>query len=245
MKRPGFLPYASLLAALSLACGRGSVGSDPTGQSAQSTAARPASATEESAGAEQRVIIVLGDSLAAGLGVAEDEAFPALAAAALRRDGFAVRLVNAGVSGDTTAGGLSRLPWLLTQEPDVVVVELGANDGLRGLSLTATEANLDRIVGSCQAAGARVLLVGMRLPPSYGPEYSGGFEQLYPRVAGRHRVDWMPFLLEGVAAVPELNQADGIHPNAAGHARIAVAVTPYLAKLLRELDESSVFESLD
>jgi len=225
---------ALLLTALLMACGNGTVTPEPNRPSSE-PAPEPGGSGSEGPGGGQWLVIVLGDSLAAGLGVAEDEAFPELAAAALRRDGIPIRLVNAGVSGDTTAGGLSRLPWLLSQNPAVVVVELGGNDGLRGLSLADTEANLDRIVQRCQDAGARVLLVGMRLPPSYGPEYAAGFEELYRRVAERHGIDRMPFLLEGVAAIPDLNQADGIHPNASGHAKIAVAFTPYLRKILEEL----------
>ena len=115
-----------------------------------------------------------------------------------------------------------------------MVVELGANDGLRGLSLEETEANLDDIVRRCLEAGASVLLVGMKIPPSYGPEYAGGFEGLFVLLAGRHEVAFLPFLLDGVAADPELNQVDGIHPNAEGQRRVAANLTPYLISLLRE-----------
>jgi acyl-CoA thioesterase-1 len=179
------------------------------------------------------VVVVLGDSLSAGLGVAADEAFPARLQARLRADGYDYRVVNAGVSGDTTAGGLRRVDWVLRAKPDVVVVALGANDGLRGLSPQAMRANLEAIVGRLQAAGARVLLAGMRLPPNYGADYTKEFEAVFPEVARRAKVPLMPFLLDGIAADPRLNQPDGIHPTAAGQQLIADRLWPYLRPLLR------------
>jgi acyl-CoA thioesterase-1 len=181
------------------------------------------------------LVVFLGDSLTAGYGLREEEAYPALLAARLRTEGKPVKVVNAGISGDTTAGGLARLDWLLSQNPDVVVVELGANDGLRGLSLEETGQNLDGIIRRCLQAGAKVLLLGMQIPPSYGVEYSGGFATLFGELAESHRITLMPFLLEGVAADPKLNQADGIHPNAVGHRRLAVGVQPYLEEVLEGL----------
>jgi len=179
-------------------------------------------------------VVFLGDSLTAGYGLAEDDAYPALIEAALAAEGRPVRVVNAGVSGDTSAGGLSRLDWVLRLEPDVVVVELGPNDGLRGLPLDATEANLRRIVERIEAAGARVLLVGLLIPPNYGPDYAGRFAAIYPRLAAELDVPLVPFLLEGVGGEPDLNLADGIHPNAAGHRRLADNVLPHLRPLLGE-----------
>jgi acyl-CoA thioesterase-1 len=185
------------------------------------------------AGAE-RVLVVLGDSLTAGLGVARDEAYPALLEARLRREGFAYRVVNAGVSGDTTAGGRRRLDWVLRAQPDLVVVALGANDGLRALPLDALRDNLTAIVTRLRAAGTRVLLAGMRLPPNYGVEYANAFAQAFAEVARATSVPLLPFLLEGVAGDPALNQADGLHPNPAGHRIMADtvwrAVRPYLQK---------------
>jgi acyl-CoA thioesterase-1 len=178
------------------------------------------------------LLIVLGDSLAAGYGLSEEEAFPALVAAELERRGRPVRLVNAGVSGDTTAGGLARLDWLLRQRPDVLLVELGGNDGLRGLPLAASEENLRRIMAGAQNAGARVLLAGMRLPPNLGPDYVEGFEEIFPRLAEELDVELIPFLLEGVGGVRRLNLPDGIHPTPEGHRRIAALVTPYVERLL-------------
>ena len=178
------------------------------------------------------LIIFLGDSLTAGYGLSEEQAFPALVGEQLEAEGTPVTIVNAGISGDTTAGGASRLDWLLAQNPDVMVVELGANDGLRGLSLEETAANLDDIIQRSLKAGAGVLLIGMKIPPSYGPEYADGFERIFKRLATQHGVAEMPFLLEGVAADPELNQGDGIHPNAKGQRRVAANVIPYLTPLL-------------
>jgi acyl-CoA thioesterase I len=179
------------------------------------------------------VVVALGDSLTAGLGVAADEAFPARLEARLKTEGYAYRVVNAGVSGDTTAGGLRRVDWVLRARPDVVIVALGANDGLRGQDPRAMRANLDEIVARLQAAGARVLLVGMRLPPNYGGDYTKEFEAVFPAVARRAKVALVPFLLDGVAGVPRLNQADGIHPTAAGQQAIADHLWPYLRPLLR------------
>jgi acyl-CoA thioesterase I len=179
------------------------------------------------------VVVALGDSITAGLGVAADEAFPARLEARLRAEGYAYRVVNAGVSGDTTAGGLRRVDWALRSSPEVVIVALGANDGLRGQSPPAMRANLDEIVARLQAAGARVLLAGMRLPPNYGGEYTKEFEAVFPAVARGTRITLMPFLLDGVAGVPRLNQADGIHPTAVGQQVIADHIWPYLRPLLK------------
>jgi acyl-CoA thioesterase-1 len=142
--------------------------------------------------------------------------------------------VNAGVSGDTSAGGLRRLAWLLKQKPDVVVVELGANDGLRGQPLAGVEANLRDIVARSRAAGARVLLVGLRVPPSLGGDYARDFAAIYPRLARELDVPLVPFLLEGVAGDPDLNLPDGIHPNAEGQRRVAELMLPHLEIIVRQ-----------
>jgi acyl-CoA thioesterase-1 len=185
------------------------------------------------AGEPERVIVALGDSLTAGFGLARDEAFPARLEARLRREGYAYRIVNAGVSGDTSAGGLRRVDWLLRTRPAVVIVALGANDGLRGQSPEALRTNLEAIVRRLQAAGARVLLAGMRVPPNLGDAYARAFADVYPAVARRTGVPLVPFLLDGVAANPRLNQADGIHPTAEGQQAIADHLWPHLAPLLR------------
>jgi acyl-CoA thioesterase-1 len=181
------------------------------------------------------LVVFLGDSLTAGHGLPEEQAFPSIVKRALAERGLPVRIVNAGVSGDTTAGGLGRVDWLLRQEPDVVVVELGANDGLRGLPLAMSERNLREIVTRCLDSGAEVLLVGMKLPPNYGTRYTSRFERIFPDLADELDVPLMPFLLEGVAADPSLNLPDGIHPNAEGQRRVAANVLPYLESVLENL----------
>ncbi len=181
-----------------------------------------------------RRVVFLGDSLTAGYGLGEEQAYPALLGEMLAAEGAPVRVVNAGVSGDTSAGGLSRLDWILRQKPDAVVVELGPNDGLRGLPLEMTEKNLREIVTRCRAAGARVLLVGMQIPPNYGPDYAGAFRDLYPRLAEELGVPLVPFLLAGVGGEPDLNLPDGLHPNAEGHRIVARNVLPYLREVLAE-----------
>jgi acyl-CoA thioesterase-1 len=196
------------------------------------SAAAPVTVPAGSPGAG-RVVVALGDSLTAGLGVAPDEAWPALVEARLREEGYPYRVVNAGVSGDTTAGGLRRVDWVLRSDPEVAVVALGANDGLRGLPVDQMRANLAAIVERLSEKGARVLLAGMRVPPNYGADYGRAFAAVYPEVARTRHVPLMPFLLEGVAADPRLNQADGIHPNAAGHRVIADRVWPLLRPLLK------------
>ena len=178
------------------------------------------------------IVVALGDSLTAGLGVAPDEAYPALLEARLRREGYAYRVVNAGVSGDTSAGGLRRIDWVLRQSPQVVIVALGANDGLRGQPVAALRDNLSAIVERARASGARVLLAGMRMPTNYGAAYTKEFAAVYPEVAKRTGVPLVPFLLEGVATRARLNQADGIHPNAEGQRVIADLLWPHLRALL-------------
>jgi acyl-CoA thioesterase-1 len=183
-----------------------------------------------SAGSKEPLVIFLGDSLTAGHGLGVDDAFPALVAKALRDKGRPIRVVNAGVSGDTTTGGLERLGWLLKQKPDVVVVGLGANDALRGQPVARIEENLRAIVTRAKAAGAYVVLLGMRVPTSYGPEYTEAFAALYPRVAKLEKVDLMPFLLDGVGGHPELNFEDGIHPNLEGEKIVAANVLAYIER---------------
>ena len=181
---------------------------------------------------EAPLVIFLGDSLSAGYGLPAREAFPAVVERKLAERGTPIRIVNAGVSGDTTSGGLSRLPWLLQQKPDVVVVELGGNDGLRGQPPEAIERSLRAIVEKAKAAGARVILLGMSMPPSYGTAYARSFREIYPRVARDLEVRLVEGFLEGVGGVSALNLPDGIHPTAAGHERLADNVLPALASEL-------------
>lgn len=224
MPKPILVLVASACAFAVVACG----GNTP---SAPAPATEPAGV---SAAVDAPLVVFLGDSLTAGYGLAEEQAFPSLVENALADRGLPIRIVNAGVSGDTTAGGVSRLDWLLRQAPDVVVVELGANDGLRGLPLEMSERNLREIVTRSLDAGAQVLLVGMKIPPNYGPVYTSGFEKIFPKLADELDVPLMPFLLEGVAADPKLNLPDGIHPNAEGQRRVAANFVPYLEPLVRD-----------
>lgn len=180
-------------------------------------------------------VVFLGDSLAAGLSLGEEQAFPALVGKELEQRGLDVEVVNAGVSGDTSAGGLRRLDWLLRQKPDLMVVELGANDGLRGLPVEETEANLRAIVERARDAGSEILLLGMQIPSNYGPDYTQAFAAVFPRLARELGVELMPFVLDGVALDPELNLPDGIHPNAEGHRRIAASLLPYVEPMVRAL----------
>ena len=177
-------------------------------------------------------IVFLGDSLTAGQGLPEEEAFPALVSEILGAAGHPARVVNGGVSGDTTAGGLRRIDWLLRQNPAVVVVWLGANDGLRGFPVEETEKNLREILRRAKGAGAKVLLCGMLVPPSYGPIYQERFSTIFPRLARELRVAFSPFPLKNVAGKPELNLPDGIHPNPAGQRVVAAVLAKELAPLL-------------
>jgi len=184
--------------------------------------------------ASERVIVAFGDSLTAGLGVPADQTYPARLGERLRREGYDYKVVNAGVSGDTTAGGLRRVDWALRLKPEIVILELGVNDALRGQKLTSVRANLEQLVTRFQDAGARVLVAGMRLPPNYGTPYAEDFYQLFGEVARARNAPHVPFFLEGVGAIPRLNQPDGIHPTAEGYAIVVDRLWPYLVPLLRK-----------
>lgn len=177
-------------------------------------------------------IVAFGDSLTAGLGVAAEHAYPARLQRRLDEQGLRYRVINAGVSGDTTAGGLRRVDWVLKSRPDFVILELGANDGLRGLNLEETKANLERIIKRCQEASVTVILAGMKLPPNYGREYTKGFEAMYPALAKQYRLTLIPFFLDGVAGSTSLNQADGIHPTSEGYRIIAEKILEIVKPLL-------------
>lgn len=182
-----------------------------------------------------RTVLFVGTSLTAGLGLEPDSAYPQLVAGHIEAAGLPYQVVNAGVSGETTAGLLSRLDWLLRRRAEVVVIESGANDGLRAIPVEAIERNLDSVVVRVRAANpeARVLLVQMEAPPNLGGEYTRAFRAMYARVATRHGVTLLPFLLEGVAGHQELNQPDGIHPNEEGARRVAANVWKALEPVLR------------
>jgi len=186
-------------------------------------------------GAEELHIMVLGDSLTAGYGLDSQAAFPARLEAALQSLGLAVRVSNAGVSGDTSAGGLARLDWSLKDRPDLMIIELGANDALRGLDPQQTRQNLSQILTRLQQQRILPLLTGMKAPRNLGRDYYTKFDQLYPELAQQYQVAFYPFFLEGVAGVPELNQADGLHPTAAGVEVIVQGILPLVENCLRQL----------
>ena len=180
-------------------------------------------------------IIAFGDSLTAGLGVASEEAYPAQLQRRLDESGYQVRVINAGVSGETSAGGLRRVSWVLKSQPNLVILELGGNDGLRGIDPEVTQANLDHIIRQFQEADVPIILAGIKLPPNYGQTFAARFAAIYTELARKHRLTFIPFFLEGVATHNDLMQADGIHPTAEGY-RVIVdnmlpVITPLLAKI--------------
>ncbi len=181
-------------------------------------------------------ITVLGDSLSAGYGLSARDAFPEQLEAALQQRGYQVTVLNAGVSGDTSAGGLSRLDWTLADRPDLVIVELGANDALRGLDPARTRENIDAILTRLKAAGVQPLLTGMLAPRNLGRDYYSKFDQLYPDLAQSHEISFYPFFLDGVAGRPDLNQRDGLHPTAAGIAIIVEKILPLVEECLQQLE---------
>ena len=212
------------------ACGRGA-SDGSTAAPAPAGPAAPPAARAENTGRPR--VVFLGDSLTAGLGLSETEAYPALLQKRLDADGYSWEVVNAGVSGDTSAAGLERADWALDQgRVRVLVLELGANDGLRGLPVAEMKKNLAGIIERAQAKGIQVLLVGMEAPPNFGPEYTVSFRQVYRDLAKQYHVTLLPFLLDKVAGVPALNQADGIHPNVEGAQIVADNVWTMLKPLV-------------
>lgn len=178
-------------------------------------------------------IVAFGNSLTAGLGVSPDQSYPAQLQRRLNNAGYHYKVINAGVSGDTTAGGLRRLNWILKSQPSIVIVELGANDGLRGQPLAAMYSNLNEIITTLKESGAKVVLAGMKIPPNYGQDYTTGFASMFEQLARRHSIRLIPFFLEGVAARPQLNQADGLHPTSAGYQIVADNVMTAIEPLLK------------
>jgi acyl-CoA thioesterase I len=177
-------------------------------------------------------ILAFGDSLTAGFGVAPDQAFPVQLAARLKADGYDVAVDNGGVSGDTTTDGLARFDWTMGSHPDLVLLELGANDMLRGLDPKRADANLDAMLGKLKAAKTPVLLIGMKASTNWGTEYQQQFDAIYPALAQKYNVPLYPFFLDGVALDPKLNQPDMLHPNPAGVAVIVDRIAPAVEKLL-------------
>lgn len=236
-------PIIAVLAALTLtACDvgdgghRGDTDADDAAATAtasgQAAGAPPAAAPAE---AGTRNVLFVGTSLTAGYGVGDDVAYPAVIQEMIDSAGLPFRVVNAGISGETSAGGLRRIDWSLQQPVDVLVLELGANDGLRGLDPDAMRGNLDGIMTRTRARhpGAAVVIAGMEAPPNLGPAYTAQFRTVFSDLAAKHDAALLPFLLDGVAGEPELNLDDGIHPNADGHRRIAARMWAVLEPVLR------------
>jgi acyl-CoA thioesterase-1 len=185
-------------------------------------------------------VLFFGNSITAGLGVRPDASFPALIQRRIDAERLPFKVINAGLSGETSAGGLRRIDWLLQQRVDLLVIELGANDGLRGISLMATRKNLQGIIDRARAAHPRahIVLAGMQIPPNLGPEYTSVFRSLFPELAKANSTLLIPFLLQGVGGIEALNLADGIHPNPEGHRRVAQNAWEILAPVLRGIGAS-------
>ena len=223
------------LAVWVVACGRDPVAtSKPAPPPAATPGAAPATPAAPAPAASNRPrIVFLGDSLTAGYGLEPSQAVPALIQLRLKKEGYPFEVVNAGVSGDTSAGGVSRLEWSLAGDVRILVVELGANDGLRGLPVDALRRNLQEVITRAQARGIAVMLVGMEALPNYGEAYTSEFRGTFPSLAKEYKTALMPFYLDGVAGKPELNIADGIHPNPAGAVIVANNLWRTLEPLLK------------
>ena len=215
-------------------CGRDRDAQERSRELRDASAPPPAARSADSAPVAQGRprIVFLGDSLSAGYGVTKEQSIPSLVQRHLDAEGYNYEVVNQGVSGDTSAGGVSRLDWSLSGDVRILVVELGGNDGLRGLPVDTTKQNISQIIATAKQRGVRVLLTGMEAPPSYGPLYTSQFRQLFRDLAREHDVAFMPFFLEGVAGDPALNQSDGIHPNPEGAVIVERAVWRSLQPLL-------------
>jgi acyl-CoA thioesterase-1 len=228
-----------LLAAVATACNGGSIGCDFGGGS-QRTSSQPAAAESRppKTDDERPKIVVLGDSLTAGLGLLETQSYPHRLQEKIDADGFQYEVVNAGVSGDTSAGGLRRLDWVLQEDVRVLILALGANDGLRGLSVAEMKQNLAQIIEKAQARNVVVILAGMEAPPNYGAEYAASFRQAFRDLARQYHLLFVPFLLDKVGGQAALNQADGIHPNPEGAAIVADTIWNVLKPLLDQISVS-------
>jgi len=217
MTPSGLFPFLTLWTLL-VAAGSGGNGSPPQRQSAP----------------YEGTIVAVGNSLTAGLGVAEQFAYPALLERKLAAGGFRYRVVNAGISGETSSGTLSRIHWILTTKPDIVILETGANDGLRGIDPSLIRQNIQEIVRALKKANVAIILAGMRMVQNLGHEYTEAFQSIYPEVAKQFGIPLIPFFLAGVAGRSALNQADGIHPTAEGYKMVVETVYPYAVAAILE-----------
>lgn len=210
-------------------------GSAKTGQNAKADpATTPPKPVTEPDRSTWPVIVAFGDSLTEGLGVPAAQNYPAQLQAELDKAGYKYRVVNAGISGDTTAGGLNRIDGVLRQKPAIVIVELGANDGLQGKSVPQMERNLTTMIQRFKGAGIQVVLAGMQVPPNLGPDYVEAYQNAFPKVAAAQKIPMIPFFLDQVAGIPELNQMDGIHPTPEGYTKVVQNVLTTLQPLLEK-----------
>ncbi len=226
-RRPDRLPWRAWFATFALLCAF-------AGAQAFAQPAKQPAATAAATPAAQRTVLVMGDSLSAAYGLSAAQGWVALTAQKIAKEKPGWRVVNASISGETTAGGAARIAAeLKRQKPSVVVIELGANDGLRGLPLAQTRANLAKMIASAKAANAKVLLIGMRLPPNYGPDYTQGFERVFRELAQQQKTAFLPFLLEPIALDDRAFQADRLHPVASAQPKLRDHVWPALVPLLK------------
>jgi len=205
-----------------------------SGCSSESASNDAASKTATAKQTTRKTIVAVGDSLTAGLGVDESAAYPAQLQRKLAGDGYYFNVVNAGVSGETSSGTLTRIEWVISNlKPDIIILETGANDGLRGIDPDILIKNLDRIISIIKANNIEVLLCGMKMLPNMGPEYSKAFTRVYPEIAKKHEIPLIPFFLEGVAGDPRFNQPDRLHPTAKGYLRIVDHIYPYVLDMIK------------
>ena len=224
-----FTLFLSLFMFLLTSCGNSS-------KQEESEVANENIENEETAIDKKKVILFFGDSLTAGYGLEQEEAFPALIQQKIDSLGLSYKVVNAGLSGETTSGGKNRIDWVLKQNVDIFVLELGANDGLRGIPLEETRKNLQEIIDFVREENEdiEIILAGMQIPPNMGQEYTTEFKNIFPELAEKNNVRLVPFLLEGVAGNPELNQEDGIHPTAEGQEILADNVWQVLEEMVKK-----------
>lgn len=230
----------ALLSVLLIACGTDDESTDDARGDTPPIAMRDS--VSSNVGSNEKIILFLGNSLSAGLGVDSDAAFPSLIQQKIDSLGWDFRVVNAGVSGETSSGGLGRIEWVLRERVDLLVLELGGNDGLRGISADVTKRNLQEIVSKTRGIypDAEIVLAGMQIPPNLGAEYTAQFRDIFPELARRNDIHLIPFLLDGVGGVDSMMQDDGIHPNTAGHRKVAENVWEVLDPILEDMREPAV-----
>ena len=229
-------PFFHCISALFLVLGLAVLGCQQ--QDTPPQQAPTADASRKTVEPDEGTIVAMGNSLTAGLGVAEEQAYPAQLEALLRSNGYRFRVVNAGISGETSSGALSRTEWTLTLKPDIVILETGANDGLRGVSPDVIEQNINAIVQQFQQQNVVVILAGMRMVENLGDAYTTAFANVYQAISQTPGIIFMPFFLDGVGGNPELNQADGIHPTADGYRHIVTALYPYVKTAIEQMRQN-------